>query len=129
MKKSLPFALAAALVAGCAPMIAASPGDPRATTVDIVDGHIVVDQEPIYVSTRGASIIWRVPNFSSLRFPDNAVTIANAPEGEFRCNVAGNGKQYVCVDRYSKAARYKYTIRLEQDGRSFEPLDPNIVNN
>ena len=129
MKKSLPLAAAVGLLVGCTPMFAANPGDPRPTTVDVVDGHIVVDQEPIYVSTRGASIIWRVPNFSSLRFPENAVTFADAPDGEFRCTVAGNGQQVVCIDRYSKPGRYKYTIRLTQDGRIFQPLDPNVVNN
>lgn len=125
MKKSLPIAAAVVLIVGCTPMFAANPGDPRPTTVDVVNGHVVVDQEPIIVNTRGASIIWRVPNFSSLQFPQNAVTFANAPEGEFNCTVSGNGKQVVCVDRNSKPARYKYTIRLQ----GFDPLDPSVVNN
>ena len=129
MKKSLPLAAAVLLLGACVPMIAASPGDPRQTTVDVVDGRITVDQEPIYVTTRGASIIWRVPTFASFRFPQNdAITFKDAPEGEFRCNTNGNGRQVVCVDRYSKSGTFKYSIRLEQEGRSFKPLDPNVVN-
>jgi hypothetical protein len=131
MKKSRPLtATLIVLLAACTPQIAASPGDPRATTVDVVNNSIVVDQEPIYVSTQGASIIWRVPTTAAFRFPDsNAITFTNAPEGEFRCNTNGNGRQVVCVDRHSRNGTFKYTIRLQQEGRNFEPLDPNVVNN
>ena len=59
----------------------------------------------------------------------NAITFTNAPEGEFRCNTNGNGRQVVCVDRHSRNGTFKYTIRLQQEGRNFEPLDPNVVNN
>src|SRR5689334_13502116 len=103
MKKSLPLTAALVVLLGaCVPMIAASPGDPRPTAVDVVDGRITVDQEPIYDTTRGASIIWRVPTFAAFRFPqNNAITFRDAPEGEFCCNTNGNGSQVVCVDRYS----------------------------
>ena len=130
MKKSLSLTAALVVLLGaCVPMIAASPGDPRPTTVDVVNGQIVVDQEPIYVSTPGASIIWRVPTTAAFRFPDsNAITFTNAPEGEFRCSTNGNGTQAVCVDRHSRTGTFKYTIRVIQDGRELS-LDPNVVNN
>ena len=129
MKKSLSIAAAVVLLVGCVPMFAANPGDPRPTTVKVVAGRITVDQEPIYVSTPGASIIWRVPTVSSLRFPaQGAITFRDAPEGEFRCNLIADGRGVVCIDRYSRKGTYKYTIRLEQDGKPLPPLDPNVVN-
>jgi hypothetical protein len=130
MKKSLPVAAAVVLLTGCVPMFAASPGDPRPTNVSATDGQLSVDQEPIYVHTAGATITWRVGTFSSLRFPsDGAVTFRDAPEGEFRCNTIQDGRGVICIDRYSKAGRYKYTIRVLQDGKELPPLDPNVVNN
>jgi len=130
MKKSLPIAAVVVLLAGCAHLYATKPGDPRPTTVKATDGRLVVNQEPIYVSTKDATIVWTVPTFSSLRFPrENAVTFREAPEGEFRCSVAEDGRVVSCIDRYSKPGRYKYTIRLQQDGKDLEALDPNVVNN
>jgi hypothetical protein len=130
MKKSLPLTAALIVFLGaCVPMIAASPGDPRPTTVDVVDGRVTVDQEPIYVSTPGASILWRVPAVSSVRFPaQDAVTFRDAPEGEFRCNLIADARGVVCIDRYSRRGTFKYTIRVMVDGRELS-LDPNVVNN
>jgi hypothetical protein len=89
-----------------------------------------VNQEPIYVGTKDATIVWYVPLFSSLRFPrENAVTFRDAPEGEFRCATADDAQSVSCVDRYTKPGRYKYSIRVTQDGAALEPLDPNVVNN
>ena len=131
MNKSLPLAVALALLASaCAHMYPTKPGDPRPTSVRANEGRLVVNQEPIYVGTKDATIVWYVPYFSPLRFPrEGAVVFREAPEGEFRCSVAEDLRSVSCIDRYSKPGRYKYTIRLQQDGKDLEALDPSVVNN
>jgi hypothetical protein len=130
MNKSLPLAAALVLLlSSCAHMYPGKPGDPRPTRVSVNNGRLVVNQEPIYVGTKDATIVWRVPLFSPLRFPrDSAVTFREAPEGEFSCKVADDSKSVACLDRNSKAGRYKYTIRLEGGDGPIEPLDPYVVN-
>jgi hypothetical protein len=131
MNKSIPLAAAlVVLLSSCAHMYPGKPGDPRPTRVSVNNGRLVVNQEPIYVGTKDATIVWHVSPFSSLRFPrENAVTFREAPEGEFRCATADDGRSVSCLDRYSKPGRYKYTIRLAEDGKELEPLDRFVVNN
>lgn len=129
MNKSLPLALAlVVLLASCAHMVPGKPGEPRPTRVSAVDGQIVVNQEPIYVKAKDATIVWRVPFGSSLTFPRDGIVVRDAPDGEFRCSGADDGKIFTCIDRNSKPGRYKYTIKLQDGGKPLEPLDPFIVN-
>ena len=131
MNKSIVLAAAALLLlSSCAHMYPGKPGDPRPTRLSVNNGRLVVNQEPIYVSTKGATIVWYVPVFSTLRFPrEGAVTFREAPDGEFRCATAEDARSVACVDAYTRPGRYKYTIRVTQDGKELEPLDPNVVNN
>jgi hypothetical protein len=130
MKKAIPLAAALVLLlSSCAHMYPGKPGDPHPTRVGASNGRLTVNQEPIYVTTKEATIVWYVSTFSSLRFPrENAVTFREAPEGEFRCATAEDGRSVSCVDRYTRPGRYKYSIRLTQDGKELEPLDPYVVN-
>jgi hypothetical protein len=130
MNKSIPLAAALVLLlSSCAHMYPGKPGDPRPTRVAATEGRLTVNQEPIYVGTKDATIVWYVSPFSSLRFPrENAVTFREAPEGEFRCATAEDGRSVSCLDRYSRPGTYKYTIRVTQDGAPLEALDPSVVN-
>ena len=131
MNKMLPLAAALVLLlSSCAHMYPGKPGDPRPTRVAINNGRLVVSQEPIYVNTKDATIVWYVSPFSSARFPrEGAVTFRDTPEGEFRCATSEDARAVSCLDRYTRPGRYKYTIRLTQDGKELEPLDPFVVNN
>jgi len=131
MKKSIPLAaVLVLLLSSCVHMYAGKAGDPHPTHVASNNGRVTVNQEPIYVSTKDATIVWYVSTFSSLRFPrDNAVTFREAPEGEFSCTTAEDGRSVACLDRYTRPGRYKYTIRVTQDSKDLEPLDPYVVNN
>jgi hypothetical protein len=129
MNKSLLLAAAlAVLLSSCAHMYPTKPGEPRPTRVSVTDGHIVVSQEPIYVKAQNATIVWRVPFGSSLTFPRDGIVVREAPEGEFRCSVADDGKVFTCLDRNSRPGRYKYTIKLQDGAQAIEPLDPVIHN-
>jgi len=130
MKKSIPLAAALVLLlASCAHMYPGKPGDPRPTRVAVNDGRLTVNQEPIYVSTQNATIVWYVSPFSSLRFPkENAVTFREAPEGEFRCATAEDTRSVSCIDAYTRPGTYKYSIRVTHDGKDVPPLDPSVIN-
>ena len=131
MNKSLLLAAAlAVLLSSCAYWFPAQPGDPSPVRLRVTDGHIVVNQEPIYVKTKNATLVWRVPFGSSLTFPENGITVTgDAPKGEFSCKPAEGGRVFVCIDANTKPGRYKYTIRLNDGaGKPIEALDPYIVN-
>ncbi|HSV21308.1 MAG TPA: hypothetical protein VLR71_23060 [Casimicrobiaceae bacterium] len=131
MNKTLTLAAALVLLlSSCTHMMTGKPGDPRPTRLSVNDGRLVVNQEPIYVSTRDATIVWYVPLFSSYRFPrEGAVTFREGSE-EFSCRVAEDARSVSCVDRYTRKGAFKYTIRLAQEnGQALEPLDPYVVNN
>ena len=130
MKKTLPLAAAlVVLLSSCSHMLPGKPGDPRPTRLSVNQGRLVVSQEPIYVDTKDATIVWYVPLFSSYRFPrEGAVTFREAPD-EFACRVAEDARSVSCVDHYTRKGRFKYTIRLtRENGEALEPLDPYVVN-
>ena len=131
MKKRVLLAVVIALgLAGCAKMHGhGSEGpDPRFPQVTVKGGNIVVDQEPILVpkGEKNFRITWQLPRTGGLTFPRNGIVV-EAPEGEFRCALE-NERSFACIDRNSIAGRFKYTIRVNQEGRSLEPLDPYIRN-
>jgi hypothetical protein len=131
MNKTLPLAAALVLfLSSCTHMMPGKPGDPRPTRVSVNEGRLVVNQEPIYVSTKDATIVWYVPLFSSYRFPrEGAVTFREAPE-EFSCRTADDARAVRCVDHYARKGAFKYTIRLTQEnGQPLDALDPYVVNN
>ena len=116
-------------LASCARM--APPGDtrsPRATGVDVIEGrYLVVDQEPVVVRGPSVVLIWRLDADSSYRFPDaGAIVFPKAPEGEFRCNTNGNGRQVQCIDR-GTPGEYKYTITVTRGSETLK-LDPFVYN-
>ena len=118
----------ALVLASCAPFSPPEHGGPRATGVNVVSGHLFVDQEPIIVP-RGSSpvLIWRLDADSGYRFPEsNAITFQKAPEGEFRCNTTGNGRQVQCNDR-GTPGEYKYTITVTGSNGTLK-LDPFVYN-
>jgi hypothetical protein len=129
MNKTLPLAAALVLLLASCGYFPARPGDPHPVRVAVRDGHIVVNQEPIYVKTKDATIIWRVPFGAS--FTIDAIDFTGEgrpPEGEFTCARRDDGRVFTCLDRNSRPGRYKYTIRVTQDGKALEPLDPYVVN-
>ena len=128
-KSTLWVAALAVVLASCAHMHPGRPGDPRPVRVIVTDdGQISVNQEPIHVRTKDATIVWRLPFGSPYTFPRNGIVVRDAPEGEFRCSAADDAKTFTCLDRNSRPARYKYTIVVQRDGKPLEPLDPFIYN-
>ena len=118
--------LALAACARMAPPI--DPRTPRATGVAVVDNkYLIVDQEPIIVRGSAVVLTWRLDADSAYRFPErNAITFVKAPEGEFRCNTTGNGRQVQCTDR-GTPGQYKYVITVTRGSETLT-LDPFIWN-
>jgi hypothetical protein len=116
-------------IAGCARMAPPiDPRSPRATGVNVVDNRfLVVDQEPIIVRGSSVVVMWRLDADSAYRFPErNAIVFTKAPEGEFRCNTTGNGRQVECTDR-GTPGEYKYTITVTRGSDTLK-LDPFLYN-
>ena len=133
----LPALLAGALALGLAgPAAAQQNPDPANPRVLVTNGKLSVDQEPLrFFKKQGkVKITWRLPAQGGYSFPADGIVIERAdpaspdPREEFRCARGQNPRHFVCENRNSVPARYKYTVKAEQNGQPLEPLDPIIVN-
>jgi hypothetical protein len=126
-KRLLCAASVIVLLAACAGM-GHGTRSPRATSVDVVEGHLTIDQEPIIVR-RGESpvLIWRLPAHQGYIFPDDAIVFNDASRGGFDCHVTGDREQVQCVDK-AAPGRHKYTIKAQSGDKTLEPLDPFVYN-
>lgn len=115
--------------------------DPTKPRVSILDGqYIVVDQEPLVFTAKqkDVRITWQLPREGGYRFPKDGITFSDGKERSgllatidkqiSDCGPSENGLQFTCVNRHEKQGRYKYTIKVERDGKALEPLDPSIDN-
>lgn len=109
---------------------------PTLPNVFVMNGHLVVDQEPIRLwlrdydkETKTVKIAWALAANSDAQWPDPRVAIAFEPKLEPPCEVRGaRRKVLVCTLPYKQKAAYKYTLRVLDDKVKPPPLDPNIVN-
>lgn len=134
MKKSLlPAAVLALVLAGCSHPMRYRDGspDPLHPRVFVVAGRgIAVNQEPIYIApeARNVTIVWQLPAESPYTFPDDGIVIRDGKE-EFRCGFERENRQrYACLFANSRPGRFKYTIKVLDDGRALSPLDPSIIS-
>ncbi len=111
---------------------------PTLPNVFIVNGHLVVDQEPIRISGKDVGsdkkvrIAWALSARSSARWPDadKAITIRNAKgdkPADWICSVAKTEKILSCNYSFSPGT-YKYTLSARDGKLDLPPLDPYIVN-
>jgi hypothetical protein len=112
----------------------ASPPNPTAPNIFVVDEKIVIDQEPIRPpgNQQGdpITIYFAIPEEGDYSFRDHGIEIQGHPD---YCNpVTGNKYLFKC--RYSRPASgtppYKYAVRLKNDrtGNNLRDLDPTIWN-
>lgn len=130
MKRSIFWALVSIVVlSSCATRhgyrFAGVPFNPENPKVYVLDGkQIVVDQEPIYITRKGAVIVWELPKDQKLTFPADGIVI-RAERGDFACRVEEGATRYACRWENAKPrVFYKYTIKVLQDGKELPPLDP-----
>jgi hypothetical protein len=152
MKRSAGWLLVGAVaVSGCA--VVSGPGGrlpddqgfdpilvraPRPTlpNVFVVNGYLVVDQEPIRLwlrdydsEKRTVKIAWALAANSDTHWPEPKDAIAFSPEPKRSCEVRGAGRKVLeCTLLYERHARYKYTLKVIGEKIKPPPLDPNIVN-
>jgi hypothetical protein len=107
-----------------------APFDPLNPRVYVIDNkQIVVDQEPIYIQGRKeVTIVWELAGYQKLTFPKDGIVISEGGQ-EFSCGTEREESRFACRFRNSKpGARYKYTIKVELDGKALRPLDPTIYS-
>jgi hypothetical protein len=152
MNRTAGFSLAAALlVSACSvlsdggrlpddggfdPAIVRAPR-PTHPNVFVMNGYLVVDQEPIRILGRElkdkkVTIAWALPAGSPTRGPeaDKAITVRNAKgdkPADWGCTVAKTGKVLSCSYTFGPGA-YKYTLTARGGEKDPPPLDPYIVN-
>lgn len=150
MKKLIAPAVAAVLVAACAPMKPMAPDPTAPNIVPAAPGYLVVNQEPIVVlrsrfPNREATITWRLPPDGNVRFEANGITIdglvkTSPREGSrklrepdtsqnqfFRCITRENRLEASCtIAREAKPGVYAYTIRAREGDRSIV-VDPTVM--
>jgi hypothetical protein len=108
---------------------------PTLPNVFVMNGQLVVDQEPIRLWLRDydkekktVKIAWALAANSETKWPDRKVAIAFRPELKAECEVLGAGRKVLeCTLPYRQKATYKYTLRAI-DGNTTLVLDPEIVN-
>jgi hypothetical protein len=115
----------------------------------LADGTITVTPDPMVFTAgqRKVNIRWQVPKTSKLTFPDNGIVVDGevmagpAPGGAgvqariepnqdevAQCKVSADRKEFTCHNKHSRPGHFKYTIRLEQDGKALKALDPTMMN-
>lgn len=137
--------LGSMLFAGCAHRFSII--DPARPQVFVVEGRIVVNQEPVIVKRPG-TITWTVPWGSNVRFADNGITVDafvkplptrdGRPQPRpvtrdtsrvslFKCQPDKERTEFSCnVPQDVPPGFYAYTIRVLADGKPVE-LDPTIM--
>ncbi len=114
---------------------------PTLPNVFVMNGYLVVDQEPIRIRGRDfkdkkVTIAWALPAGSLTRWPDadKAISIRNAKgdrPADWRCTVARTGKVLSCSYTFG-VGDYKYTLTAKGGDKEGDkdppPLDPYIVN-
>jgi hypothetical protein len=110
---------------------------PTLPNVFVMNGHLVVDQEPIRINGRDfkdktVTIAWALAAGTSARWPeaDKAITIRNAKgerPADWRCTAATTGKILSCSYTF-RPGTYKYTLAAKEGDKDLPPLDPYIVN-
>jgi hypothetical protein len=123
-------AASAALLSACAtPPVAmiGAPFYPENPKVFVVGQQIVVDQEPIYITRKNATVVWELPKDSKLTFPPDGIVI-KAERNEFTCRLEEGATRFSCRwDNAKPRVFYKYTIKVRREGKDLPPLDPSMV--
>lgn len=115
----------------------ADPANPRVLIDD--KGRLSVDQEPLrfYKAQGPVTITWRLPADGRYSFPQDGIVVerlsangcsAGVETEEFRCALGAKPNEFSCLNRNSRRAEYKYTVRALQDGKPLPALDPRIIN-
>jgi hypothetical protein len=112
------------------------PPRPTFPNVFVLNGHLVVDQEPIRIWRRDVGgdgrvvIAWALSAKSSTKWPAVAKAVAFKPEpARLSCEVRGaQAKVLACSFPYESHAKYKYTLTAQDGNTLLPPLDPYIVN-
>jgi hypothetical protein len=129
MNKLLPLLAALGVaVAACeskAPAVAAA--GHKWVTVEIKNGVIVPDSDPIIISGGGHVIHWVIVT-DGYTFPDEGIALKDGPNSEIdNAHPANQGKVYQVNDKNSRAADIRYSIKV--NGSPPVPtLDPTIRN-
>lgn len=107
---------------------------PRYPKVHVVDGYIVVNQEPIrlwlrdYNDKKRVTIAWQLAAGTSYTWPsERGVTFRPEPPG-LQCLPVSLLKVVSCSFDFVSKAEYKYTLTVLENGKSLPPLDPYIFN-
>jgi len=116
------------------------PPDPANPLVHVVDGKLVVNQEPLrFKNSQGpVTITWRLPKGGEYHFAPAAIVLADLvtvddmrkqpPASEvFECRPGALATEYTCLNRNAAGGRYKYTIAVRK-GSQVIVLDPVVVN-
>jgi hypothetical protein len=137
LRLALAAAALTALLAGCTiniyhsgPMHRAK-ADPAKPQVTVVDGKIQVQPDPIVFAKEqvNVAITWHLPPDGKLSFPENGIVFERAATGEIvDCHRGEKLTTFICLNRHSKPGTYKYEVRVQQDGKPLDPLDPHVVN-
>lgn len=103
--------------------------DAKNPRVLVTQGRLSVDQEPLrFFKAQGkVKITWRLAENSPYSFPADGIVIETAGD-EFKCGVDNNPRHFSCENRNSRKGSYKYTVKVLDNGKPLEPLDPVIVN-
>ncbi|MCA0241797.1 MAG: hypothetical protein LCI02_13135 [Proteobacteria bacterium] len=98
--------------------------------VSVKGGVIAVSPDPLVFTKdeKNVRITWRL-GAGDLRFPENGIVIEGPRQDEIvDCKPGEGGREFSCLNRNTRPGKYKYTIRVMQDGKELRPRDPEITN-
>ncbi len=131
--KTLALLVVALALAGCAThtrLGSGVPFDHERPRVFVLDGKfIAVDQEPVYIMRKDATIVWQLPADQKLTFARDGIVISGEQAKDFNCKLGEGARTYSCQLVFPRSrAIYKYTIKVDLDGKPLKPLDPSMIS-
>jgi hypothetical protein len=148
--------LLASLLGGCATIrdYERASATPQVT---VAGGRISVSPDPLLFGKeqQNVLIVWQLPKGTNLRFPEGGIVIEgeitskvlggstdrgaqnnaapsiviNRDQTEIvDCKARNEGLEFTCLNRHTRPGLYKYSIRVLEDGKPLEPLDPSVMN-
>jgi hypothetical protein len=114
--------------------------NPNQPNVFIINGEIVVDQEPLRPGADSGNrvvVVWALARNGDYSFPnDEAIVLLGSAQHplppDLRCKLVGAAKKEIaCKYKRTARAQWKYKIAVKNDrgGKDPDPLDPWIHQN
>jgi hypothetical protein len=105
--------------------------DPAKPQVTVLAGKIQVQPDPIVFAKDqvNVTLTWQLPPDGKFTFAENGIVFEKAAGDEVvNCHRGERPTEFTCLNRHTRPGIYKYDVRVLEDGKALDPLDPHMVD-